>query len=145
MSHLHWKHFLYVTPDPHTFCFTSRRSSVTGLRWLPLLWTHVWRWKAADSWDVPLLPKRGRYVSLNLISLPDGFTLRTGMCPSKTLGARRGTEPRCNLDCPLVAGCSVSHKPHLLHVSRWDTDQTKKVKVHKITFWCQFSGKLGFN
>ena len=29
------------------------------------------------------------------------------------------------LNRPLVAGCSIGHKPHLLHDSRWDMAQTK--------------------
>ena len=29
---------------------------------------------------------------------------------------------------PLVAACIIGHKPLLLHVSRWDMDQTKESK-----------------
>ena len=32
------------------------------------------------------------------------------------------------LELPLVAGCSTGHKLCLLHVSRWDVDQTKRSK-----------------
>ena len=30
----------------------------------------------------------------------------------------------------LVAGCTLGHKPYILNGSKWDTDQTKKVKEH---------------
>ena len=33
-----------------------------------------------------------------------------------------------HLDQPLVAGCSIAHKSHLLHVRRWDMDQTEMSK-----------------
>ena len=38
-------------------------------------------------------------------------------------------KPKC-LNLPLVAGFSVGDKPGLLHVSRWDLDQTKKSQVN---------------
>ena len=36
-------------------------------------------------------------------------------------GSHREVKPK-HLDGPLVAGCSIGHKPLLLHVSRWDMD-----------------------
>lgn len=58
-----------------------------------------------------------------------------------------------HLHRPLVAGCSIGHKPGLLHVSGWGMDQTKRIKVHVkwiflkdwCMFKCSFSYEFGFN
>lgn len=59
-----------------------------------------------------------------------------------------------HLNCFLVAGCSIGHKPHPLYVSRWDMSQTKKFKVYVKYFFLKmvpvilgkvhFSAKFGF-
>ncbi len=40
-----------------------------------------------------------------------------------------------HLDRPLVAGCSMGHKPRSLYVSRWDMGQTKNSKYKSNIFF----------
>ena len=42
-----------------------------------------------------------------------------------------------HLDHPLLAGCSIGHKPHLFHVSGWDMSQTKNSKYSSDEFFTE--------
>ena len=48
------------------------------------------------------------------------------------------SEAKC-LGCPLVAGCSIGHKPWLFHASTWAGGKIKKC-IFKLIIWCHTNG-----
>ena len=58
-------HFFLSVKNKPWICFCFRHKELHSL---PLLWTQMWWCQTKDSWHVPLLSERGRWVSLNYIN-----------------------------------------------------------------------------
>lgn len=73
------------------------------------------------------------------------FTFGTIYCEIKMDNMRNEKVRQKHLDHPLEAGCSITgHKPYPLHVSRWDTGQTKKSN-NTASWFLLFKVQFGFN